>query len=74
MCPKPSIVKIGILLEDNITQADSNSDVNFSVNNQTTSLYHSLSFRVSFVYEVHLYTPKKKKKPTNPKQYNCQLQ
>lgn len=46
--PKPSKVKIGVLLEDNITQADhsSNSDVNFAVNNQRTSLYLSLSFRV----------------------------
>lgn len=70
--PKPSKVKIGILLEDNRTQADhsSNSDVNFSVNNQATTVRISLSLsEFSFVYEVHLYTPKK---PQN--QYNWQLQ
>lgn len=64
--PKPSKVKIGILLEDNRTQADhsSNSDVNFSVNNQATTVRISLSLsEFSFLYEVHLYTPKKPPKP-----------
>lgn len=64
--PKPSKVKIGILLEDNRTQADhsSNSDVNFSVNNQATTVCISLSLsEFIFVYEVHLYTPKNPPKP-----------